>query len=296
MKKLENFKLEIQKEIEPQNNLLFELKSANEWIEDAKKRPIPKKLFGEFWFENELCILFADTNMGKSILAVQIANSISIGIATCNLDLECPSSKIMYFDFELSDKQFENRYSEKFKNHHLFDSNFSRAELTTNQYDELGFKNFESYLKFSLEKVLSDGSTKILIVDNITYLKNETEKAKDASSLMKLLKELKNKFDLSILVLAHTPKIDNTKEISKNHLAGSKMLMNFCDSSFAIGESFTEVGLRYLKQIKQRNCEEIYGTNNILVYKIEKIDSFLQFVYLENGLEYKHLKKINFEC
>src|SRR6476620_2270203 len=62
-----------------ENKGLFTVKTANRWIEQAKTRPIPKMLFGEFWFEGELCILFADTNLGKSILAVQIGNSISKG-------------------------------------------------------------------------------------------------------------------------------------------------------------------------------------------------------------------------
>jgi RecA-family ATPase len=58
---------------------LFTVKTASRWIEQAKTRPIPQMLFSEFWFEGELCILFADTNLGKSILAVQIGNSISKG-------------------------------------------------------------------------------------------------------------------------------------------------------------------------------------------------------------------------
>jgi hypothetical protein len=37
------------------------VKTANDWIKQAKARPIPKKLFGEFWLEGELCFLFADT-------------------------------------------------------------------------------------------------------------------------------------------------------------------------------------------------------------------------------------------
>ena len=66
-------------ENDKENKGLFKVKTANKWIEQAKTRPIPKMLFGELWFENELCILFADTNLGKSILAVQIGNSISKG-------------------------------------------------------------------------------------------------------------------------------------------------------------------------------------------------------------------------
>lgn len=48
------------------------VKKANLWIEDAKNRPIPNMLFSELWYENEVCILFSDTNNGKSVLAVQI--------------------------------------------------------------------------------------------------------------------------------------------------------------------------------------------------------------------------------
>ena len=32
---------------------LFTVKTASRWIEQAKTRPIPKMLFGEFWFEGE---------------------------------------------------------------------------------------------------------------------------------------------------------------------------------------------------------------------------------------------------
>ena len=80
---------------------LFLVRTANRWIEQAKTRPIPKMLFGEFWFESELCILFADTNLGKSILAVQIGNSISKGERIRGFKLEAPQQPILYFDFEL---------------------------------------------------------------------------------------------------------------------------------------------------------------------------------------------------
>ena len=290
---LDDFKEELRKELASDSNSIFEIKSANQFIEIAKNRPIPRMLFGEFWFEGEICILFADTNLGKSILAVQIANSISTGISTCGLKLECPPTPIIYFDFELSDKQFENRYSENFTNHFSFSSNFLRAEINPDYFEDKRFKTFEEFLFYSLEKSIVDYGVKVLIVDNITYLKTDNEKAKDALPLMKFLKDLKNKYGLSILVLAHTPKIDTCKPITKNHLSGSKMLMNFCDSSFAIGESHQEIGLRYIKQIKQRNCEQIYDSENIIVCRIEKVNSFLQFSFNGYDSENEHLKTLS---
>jgi hypothetical protein len=269
---------------------LFTVKPANSWIEQAKTRPIPQMLFGEFWFEGELCILFADTNLGKSILAVQIGNSISKGEQINGFKLETQKQPILYFDFELSDKQFENRYSIKFEQHYNFDSNFIRVEINP-EANIPEAQTFEDYLNYSLERSITETGAKVLIIDNLTYLKNETEKAKDALPLMKHLKALKNKYGLSILALAHTPKRDLSKPITRNDLQGSKMLINFCDSSFSIGESHIDKNLRYIKQIKQRNTEQIYDAENVCVCQIDKPFNFLLFEFVNFGKEWEHLKQ-----
>jgi len=269
---------------------LFTVKTASRWIEQAKTRPIPQMLFGEFWFEGELCILFADTNLGKSILAVQISNSISKGEQIPGFKLETQRQPILYFDFELSDKQFENRYSVNFEQHYSFDDNFIRVEINPDAAIP-ETQTFENYLNHSLERSITETGAKILIIDNLTYLKNETEKAKDALPLMKHLKALKSKYGLSILALAHTPKRDLSKPITRNDLQGSKMLINFCDSSFSIGESNTDKSLRYIKQIKQRNTEQIYDAENVCVCQIYKPSNFLLFEFVNFGKEWEHLKQ-----
>ena len=54
----------------------FRVRTTNELIEDARRTPPSKRLFGDLIFENEITILFADTNVGKSALAVQIADAV----------------------------------------------------------------------------------------------------------------------------------------------------------------------------------------------------------------------------
>ncbi|HEY1031827.1 MAG TPA: AAA family ATPase, partial [Flavipsychrobacter sp.] len=226
---------------------LFIVMQGNEWLEQASKRPIPTMLFSEYWHEGELCILFADTNVGKSILAVQIADSISTGKAIPGFQLEAQAQPVVYFDFELFDKQFEARYSINYTQHYHFDKHFYRAEINPETEVPSHFDDFEEYLHFSLEKTIQETGAKVLVIDNLTYLKNETERAKDALPLMKQLKALKARYGLSILALAHTPKRDLCKPMTRNDLQGSKMLINFCDSSFCIGESQSDKSLRYLK-------------------------------------------------
>jgi len=272
----------------------FAAKSANQWLKEASGRAQPKSLFMNMWYEGEVCIFFADTNTGKSILAVQIARDIS------------EDQPVLYFDFELSDKQFELRYSVNGYEHYAFPENFIRCEIDSDQvdYEAAGFVNMEDFLSDSMEQLIRTTGAKVLIIDNLTYLKNETEKAKEALPLMKHLKALKKKYGLSILTLAHTPKRDLSQPITINHLGGSKMLMNFCDSSFSMGLSVQDKNIRYLKQIKCRNGQITYDTENVAVFEITKPGNFLgltplQSVHGVHGVhttyEREHLKQVTKE-
>jgi archaellum biogenesis ATPase FlaH len=267
------------------------VKTANQWIDEAKNRPIPNMLFSQFWHENELCILYADTNIGKSILAVQIADSLSRGEAIPGFINECSPKKVLYLDFELSDKQFENRYSDNYQNHYHFENEFLRAEINAEADIPKEYNGIEDFLTKSLESKILENKADVVIIDNLTFLKSDNERAKDALVLMKLLKQLTKKSNVSILVLAHTPKRDASKPITKNDLAGSKMLMNFCDSSFAIGGSALSPSLRYLLQVKQRNTEHVFHNENVIVCELKKEYNFLSFGFVEYGSEKEHLKQ-----
>jgi len=273
------------------NDNILMIRDANYWIDEARSRAIPQMLFGKFWHQGEVCILFADSNLGKSILAVQIADAISKGKAVYPFDVEPQAQPVIYCDFELTDKQFEARYSDNYTNHYRFNPNFLRAQLNTDPELLGNPDDFDDNLIYDLECSVLHHNAKVLIIDNLTNLRNETEQAKDALPLMKQLKALKNKYDLSILVLAHTPKRDLTQAITRNDLQGSKMLMNFCDSAFTIGESNADSSVRYLKQIKQRNTEQVYGDGNVCLCRISKPFNFLQYEFIEFGEEWQQLQK-----
>lgn len=269
-------------------NGIFITKSANAWMQEASKRPVPKMLFSEFWHEGELSILFADTNLGKSILAVQIADSISKGIPIDGFKMSAERQPVFYFDFEMNDKQFEGRYSENYTNHYAFDERFFRSEIDPETFADFD-DSPEGFLSSIVEEVTSK-EAKVLIIDNITYLGNDHEKARVAKPLMQALKGIKSEHGLSILALAHTPKRDLSRAIGQNDLQGSKMIINFADSAFAIGKSNLNESIRYLKMIKARATETIYHSNNVCVCGINKAVNVLRFDHLGQGVEIEHLK------
>lgn len=272
------------------NNLLL-IRSANECLEQAKNQPIPKMLFSEFWHQGELSILFADTNIGKSILSVQIANAISSGKAIRGFKMEAAKQVVLYFDFEMGIKQFEKRYSANYTNHYQFDDNFLRIEINPNCMD---YEDFERTLFEAIEDAIGKYDAKVLIVDNLTYLKSQTtETAKEALPLMKALKGIKLRHNLSILALAHTPKRSPFQPITHNDLAGSKHLANFADSIFAIGASNQDKSLRYIKQLKARDTEIIYDTQNVILCEVSQPTNFLGFEFVDFAAESEHLKPLN---
>lgn len=260
----------------PEQIGMFTVKTANRTIKEAALRPNPNALWLSLWYEGEVCCLFSDSNLGKSIYAVQIATSIA------------DRQKVLYFDFELSDKQFQLRYSDEEGNLYRFSDSLYRVEINR---DSLDVTNFEEAVIGNIEQTAIQTGAKVLIIDNLTYLCIASEKGDVAGTLMFRLMALKKKYGLSILILAHTPKRCLSNPITQNDLAGSKKLYNFFDSVFAIGKSAKDNNVRYIKQLKVRYGNYTYDSDNVIVSAIEKVGAFLQFVNIGYAVEKEHLKE-----
>lgn len=268
---------EVQRKNESLNkdNSIFILKKANQSLADASKIDNPRSLWKEFWYEGEVCCLFSDSNLGKSIYAVQIANEIS------------KTDKVLYFDFELTEKQFQLRYtSDKDNTLYKFPDNLIRGELDLEKLDPMTFE--EDAVNEILKAAINAGC-KIVIIDNLTYLCSAMENAEAAGLVMKNLIAIKKQYGFSFLILAHTPKRNLWAKITQNDLAGSKRLYNLFDSVFAIGQSAKDENLRYIKQLKVRWGAKSFGELHVIIARIEKIDNFLQFVETGFAKEIEHL-------
>ena len=255
---------------------MLTIKAANNALLDASRRPNPDELFHSLWYEGEVGCLFADSNLGKSIYAVQIAEYIA------------QERRILYLDCELSEKQFQLRYTDKDTGIlHGFPDNFLRAEINPAAIDP---KHYEEQILKDIENAMLSTGCKCGIVDNIGYLCNNTDKGVDAGQFMMNLLALKRKYGWSLLIIAHTPKRSLSSPITQNDLAGSKRLFNYFDSVMAIGQSAKDERLRYVKQLKIRSGEQEYGSGNILVYEISHEGGYVHFNFVEFGKEAEHLR------
>lgn len=177
---------------EPYGSMLT-VKQATQWSYDASHRPDPRPLWLSMWYEGEICCLFADSNLGKSIYAVEIARSIAA------------RERVIYFDFELSDKQFQLRYTDAEGHIQIFPESFLRAEINSEALTVSGAE-LEERIIADIEFAATSHAASKLIIDNLSFLCNSSDKSDMAGRLMIRLIDLKKRLGLSILVLAHTPK------------------------------------------------------------------------------------------
>ncbi|MDB4587665.1 AAA family ATPase [bacterium] len=222
----------------------------------------PKKLLGSLWCSGETAVLFASTNVGKSVLALQIAVHLARGTSLCEeLPNETKGLRVLYLDFEHSKQQLKNRFGG-------WHSGVNNLRFS---FPQPSYKSGVSEALRSISMEIEKHCPEAVVIDNISALNPDNEGARDAHSLMMGLKKLKDLHDVSMLVIGHTPKKDPRTTIEITHLAGSAQIGNLLDSCFAIAKAAaTNENHRYLKELKNRNFEYTLHENNVLLLEIQK--------------------------
>jgi len=271
---------------------LFSVESANESIIKAKGLPNPKPMIGNFWKEGELFILFAFTGTGKTVFAMQIAKAISEGKSVFKeLPNECEPKKVLYYDAELSLKQFESRYSDNYRNHTEFSENLIRMYVNRDAILSEGQSIAETIIP-DIENEIKSRGISVVIIDNLSTLREGLEASKEAKPLMDQLVNLKHKEKVSLMVVGHTPKQHHYKEMVLADLQGSAHLSIQLDTCVAMGSSAQDNQTKYLKEVKMRDGAYLYGADNVITVEIQK-NGFLQLVFKTTEDENNHLKKPN---
>ena len=237
--------------------------SLNSMMMKEQRKPVPEILWGgdgngnALWFENEFAILFGRTNTGKSLYAVQIAEHISGQLG----------KTVLYLDLELSMKQFQERYTSKDGELHVWPDNLHRPDLSMIGD---GLYDSDKFLPL-IRRMMAKVNARVLILDNLTFLVNNG--GMKAEDVKPICQEFCNwaKEGYSILVVNHTPKIQPFTPLDINHCLGSSMLTNFVQSVFAIGTDSSNPSTgRYVKQLKSRNGRIVWDGNHVIPYVIDK--------------------------
>ncbi|HMO81365.1 MAG TPA: AAA family ATPase [Pyrinomonadaceae bacterium] len=249
------------------------------------------RLFDQYWLEGEVAVLFADSGAGKSILATQVAQSIASGISIRPFYIDTPPQRVVYFDLELSQEQFDRRYSHEDPSrpaHFPFHRNLIRNPPHPAAQRPSGVPDETAFICDSIVDIIDFSQARVAIIDNITWLNNSSQIGNAATRVMKALAQLKRRKGLSILVLAHTPKRNLHSPICANDLQGSRMIANFADSVFALGHSRLGPDVRYLKSIKCRSLAQTERAR-VATLRIEKDVCLLGMKFIGFSDERDHI-------
>ena len=132
----------------------------------------------------------------------------------------------------------------------------------------------------------TDNPPKFIIVDNITNGFGTMTAATKMRDLLSELKNLKEKFGLTMLLIANSKK-QKLRIIKLNDLGGWTNHINFIDSIFAISSSQVGNEFKYIKQIKSRADEK---TDEVTTLKITK-EPYLSMQYVNHTYEDAHIDR-----
>ena len=224
---------------------MLETRPANECMQTGAANKPPAQLFGDLWREGEMAVLVGESGVGKSIFAVQIAESIARGrpalvengklkpesrkptgsrqLSTFHSPLStnfplstfrfplAPAQPVLYLDLEHSDAQFAARYScpspipGKLPVKYRFSPKLSRTAYGDLYIPEAFNGDLARYFRHSLNLMLEFEPAKVIVIDNLSYLDPKASGTAAAARRMRSLKLLAVTTGVPILVLDSSP-------------------------------------------------------------------------------------------
>ena len=242
-------------------------------------------LWHGLWYQGEMACLFGEPNVGKTILAMQIAN-----------ELNKRGLKTLYFDFENAAHQFKSRYKTDKFNYSTGDGEFIVKPLNPNYSTApLDSRSILDYIK----KDFVTERAPVIIIDDITHLIGSGDQA-DVRYVLNTLRSWSQHFLVSILVLAHSKRRKPTSLTTIDSLAGS------FEYSYAFASIFSLTRANYynakqnnithyIKHHKNRMGPVTYHEFNVITAQFgrDENNGFLQFNNLYTGGNERQLLRDN---
>lgn len=246
-----HIQLSIEHEKAVRENITLAKFNGMQHIPQRKEVCIPDDgLWKGIWDRAEVACLFGMPNVGKTILAMQIAANVKrLGIT------------VEYFDLE----GFE----------HPIKPQFTPTILPESDDEDI------SPLDFIVKKI-TDKKSEVAIIDDFDLLLNGDDSNANVKHTLNTLRQLSHTTSVAILIIAHS------KPAKKNHVVTAQCLphayeiMHACDSVFSLSQANRHNATRhqrthYIKQHKNRMAPVIYDDNCVLTAALEVHDGIIEF-------------------
>lgn len=257
---------------------MFDVKTLGETIANRGNIDEEGTVFSDYIMADELGIIAGETNVGKSILCCDIALANTSNLCHWEEPINDKVRTCLYIDGEMNNSQIAQRY----RNVPSFALDSLRRATSLGRWETMDDKitNIEKLIE-------SENIPELVFIDNLMSLTDCTVSVNRAKKVIERLKYIKDSFHITMIVAAHFHKRTSRRTIEISDIQGSSVISNYADSIIAIGNSCTDPGIKYLKQLKSRSARI-----NSEVAVLEINDSpYLHFDFLEYDQEENHLQK-----
>lgn len=256
----------------PHRESYIQSHSFQGYLEEGKKMEKPRELFSDVLVEHEVSMMFGDTGIGKSTLAIQIAEEVAR-----------KGFKTLYVNFELAQTQLAQRYQLK-----VFSENL---RIATIDYALMHDVTEQGMMLEEIERLAVEDKVEVLVIDNFTNLCVNSKEGSEAGNIMLKLLSLRMQHKWTILILAHVPKRKPGDPLTLNDLAGSKIISNMADNVVGINKSKKDKNMRYLIQQKYRSFPIELDSKNVQELMMTTSDGWLHFERGGYSEEVSHLPR-----
>lgn len=220
---------------------------------------MPEPIIDDMFFAKDLMGIAGGTNVGKSVISLQLSTCLSMGVPFLNFRVPKPR-KVMHVQFELKDESFSNlirRTAQPVMDEypveaHLFEKNCSL--LSSGQMDVFTDKWTQ------IDANLTHQAVDVLVVDNLyTSTSKNTSRNTDVMDLLRTIVNLKNKHNVAIVIVSHHKKMNEVAPLDVSHMLGGSAYTNHLDGIIQMASSNRMQGLKVMKITKVRSQNDLHG-------------------------------------
>ncbi|PCH69128.1 MAG: hypothetical protein COC01_02235 [Bacteroidetes bacterium] len=231
-----------------------ELKDFKDLAEEGKTIPELKKILGNFILEDSLVLFPSERGVGKTYFMLQCCMAVARNFATfCGEPIELHGNTL-YINFEISERLLSRR--------------LGKLSLNIPEYHEDVYNSYALSYRGNLSanltqivKQIEDIDPVLVVVDNLraAFSDKDNEKNREMSKAIMELNKLKDQHHFTLILVHHTKKGSAGKLTESDLQSGAGALTDLVDADFFLRKSTQGRGLRILKRIKNRECEDQEG-------------------------------------